>query len=141
MKKSSIILIIALAVLAAVIIGFLIYTKFTGYAVLTSSNIYRSARYLSMDSRGTKISVYVYIRSTEPVLGVSENIPAGFNVTSLTGNGVVKDNAVEWLFVSGTRGIVAYTLSSPSQVRQVNLTGKWYTADKEGNITLTSLKK
>ena len=140
MKKS---LIIALIILVVVIVaGFLIYARFTGYAISTpTSSVYRSARYLSMDSTGTKISVYVYVNSAEPVIGVSEKIPRGFNVTSSSGYSTIKSDAIEWLFVSGGRGVVAYTLYSPNQVRQVNLTGNWYTGENEREIPATSLRR
>jgi|WetSurMetagenome_2_1015567.scaffolds.fasta_scaffold1226356_1 hypothetical protein len=134
MKKS--VLIILIVVLAIILLGsFLYYSGMTGFVVSTpSTTITRSLQYTAMTANITKLTVRLAVRSTDSALGISESLPAGFSVVSVNGGGVIKDNAVEWLFVPGKTASITYQISAKSMVRNVSFSGMWYSQNASGNI-------
>lgn len=138
MKRKNLVLIIAIIVIIAIIMVFLAYSNITGFVV--SSQKPSISRTYSFYPSQSKIIVDLYIKQAqnEAAFGISEKIPAGFKVTQTDNNGIIKEDAVEWLFVPGKSISLKYTLVpvvSGAGTKIARFSGSWYAIDSEGNIT------
>lgn len=130
MKKSAlIILVIILAITLVVIVE---YFKLTGFAVIdTRTSVIRKISQIS--DNPLKIGVSLDVKSSDFALGISEEIPEGFNLTSSDNNAVNLGDRIEWLFVPGENVQLSYALES--SVNSTNFSGKWFSTENEGDIT------
>lgn len=141
MKKS--LLVAILIIIGIIIIGALAYIQLTGYAVKAPDVVSRVPyfQYTPVNQNLTKVYVQLYANSKDMALGISESIPQGFNVTSVSGNGVIKSDVIEWLFVPGIRTYITYSLQANSKIKNVSFSGNWYSDKTEGEITGTKFIK
>lgn len=135
MVKKSLLILFVIIILIIVVAGIYFYPKLTGFAISTDPSITRTAKFTSSQEGSTKIWVTIRPNSKDSILGISETIPSGFNVTYTSGNAVIKPDKVEWLFISGLRFPVFYQLETDSKVNEIDFSGNWYTPDSEGNVS------